>query len=435
MECGKGYDHTKYTGAAFLDVFEGEGEEEEEEEHKTLGEEKTTGSGKKTSPTKANATSKNAAKKTDKIPKKTSATTKKTSATAKKTATAAKTKKVARGEEVAPQPTKDKPVKKDAKKPVKKAEDVKTHLHRRVLGNWEDYGDWFAGEITAVNDDNTVNISYDDGDYEENVPRQRYRLTKETKKRKSQEADDSDSMDDVMIVDDGKNDGKGDGVGSKMDDDNSDSMDDVMVADDSDGGKNDGKGDGKGSKVDDDDREMDDDKETNNENDENAYDGTNTIPIPNSRPKLRITKKKREGEGHSEVTRIPTRPSLQSDTIKRKEIELEERIRREAKEREEKEKEKRRKDRDEDSDDDSSDESDSDDEANCWGKLGQVKKKRDLSQINKAWMQSSSPGKVAIPDIILSTKSTWKEPGEKRPFAGGEGDMKDRWKRMKPVNR
>ena len=41
---------------------------------------------------------------------------------------------------------------------------------QRVQGNWMGYGLWRDGRVTAVNSDNTYDISYDDGSDEEDVP-------------------------------------------------------------------------------------------------------------------------------------------------------------------------------------------------------------------------------------------------------------------------
>jgi hypothetical protein len=39
----------------------------------------------------------------------------------------------------------------------------------RVMGNYQDRGKWYPGNITVVNNNNTYNVDYDDGDNEENI--------------------------------------------------------------------------------------------------------------------------------------------------------------------------------------------------------------------------------------------------------------------------
>jgi len=49
-----------------------------------------------------------------------------------------------------------------------KAPSITFTLHEKIEGNYRDKGRWYPGKITKVNNNNTYNIKYDDGEYENN---------------------------------------------------------------------------------------------------------------------------------------------------------------------------------------------------------------------------------------------------------------------------
>jgi len=59
----------------------------------------------------------------------------------------------------------------------KNDENVDLFLNKRVKANWEGKGDWHPGYISAVNEDGTVSVTYDDGDFEASVERKRFKFT------------------------------------------------------------------------------------------------------------------------------------------------------------------------------------------------------------------------------------------------------------------
>ena len=71
-----------------------------------------------------------------------------------------------------------KAVAKPKKKPQAKKKlpvDPQILIGQTVTGNWGGHGDCFTGQITSANDNGTVNITYDDGDYETHVEDFRWR--------------------------------------------------------------------------------------------------------------------------------------------------------------------------------------------------------------------------------------------------------------------
>ena len=62
--------------------------------------------------------------------------------------------------------------------PVGSSKPAPLDLDSPVLGNWKGRGNMYEGSIAQVNADGTYHIQYDDGDFEEDVPRARIQSRK-----------------------------------------------------------------------------------------------------------------------------------------------------------------------------------------------------------------------------------------------------------------